>query len=602
MALIPEDIIGDIRARADIVAVIGQHVKLRKAGNSHKGLCPFHNEKSPSFSVSGDKGFFYCFGCQKKGDVFTFLMDYEGKTFLEAAEQLAQLTGVTLPAPTDRGGEERRSAKGEMLRVNAAATAFFRAELLGPRGAAGRAYLAERGIGDDIAAEFKLGYAPDEWRALGDHLAGERVSLELAETLGLIAKQPRAGGHYDRFRHRLVCPIIQPGGDVVGFSARTLPGVKTHSGDEAPAKYINSPESPLYKKSRLLFGIHRAQASFRKKNRAVVVEGNFDVVSLHQAGCEEAVAPLGTALTDEQVDILRRYVPVVVLLFDGDGAGRAATVKSLKLLVAADLEVRIATLPAGEDPDSLARTGGPAAVTALVERARPGVEYFIHEVWGASRDSTDGRVAAMAEAADVLRSVPVATKRDLWVGQFAAALRLDVATVRQGLRRALQSQAAGGGHGQARPAAPVQSAQASEIAGRPAPPSRPPPALELQTLAILADHPSLLPAAEERDLLSLLTDSRLRDMYSAARAGQTMWWSAPTADRAMTEKILAGDYAKVADPHHSLVDAIATLRRARSSEHASRLVRDIEQAQRRGDADRVRDLSQELLSLRKQVD
>jgi DNA primase len=602
MPLIPEETIDDIRARADIVAVIGQHVKLRKAGNSHKGLCPFHSEKSPSFSVNSDKGFFYCFGCQKKGDVFTFLMEYEGKTFHEACEQLAQVTGVTLPAEADRGGEERRSAKGEMLRVNAAAAAFFRAELAGPRGQAARGYLAERGVGDDIAADFRLGYAPDDWRALGDHLVEQRVSLELAETLGLIGRQPRAGGHYDKFRHRLVCPVIQPGGDVVGFSARTLPGCKTHTGDDAPAKYINSPESPLYKKSRLLFGIHRAQAGFRKKNRAVLVEGNFDVVSLHQAGIEEAVAPLGTALTDEQVDILRRYVPVVVLLYDGDGAGRAATVKSLKLLVAADLEVRIASLPTGEDPDSIARKGGPAAVLELVDGARPGVEYFIYEVWGRTRDSTDGRASAMAEAADVLRSVPVATKRDLWVGQFAASLQLEVGVVRQGLRRALESRGADS-RTQGTPLRdPRQGTegQSPEIAV--AAPLRPPPQPELETLAILADHPSLLEVAEQRDLLSLLTDSRLRDMYSAAREGQAMWWSAPSADRAMTQTILAGGYSKVADPTRCLENAISYLRRTRTTELASRLQREIEQAQRRGDAERSHQLSQELWSLRKQVD
>jgi DNA primase len=598
MALIPDDILGDIRARADIVAVIGQHVKLRKAGHSHKGLCPFHNEKSPSFSVNGDKGFFYCFGCQKKGDVFTFLMEYEGKTFLEAAEQLAAQTGVTLPAVEDRGGEERRSMKGAMLRINKAAADFFRAELAGPRGEAARAYLAERGVGDEIAAAFQLGYAPDEWRALGDHLAQERHSLELAETLGLIAKQKSAGGHYDRFRHRLVCPVIQPGGDVVGFSARTLPGCKTHSGDEPPAKYINSPESPLYKKSRLLFGLHRAQQGIRKRGRAVLVEGNFDVVSLHQAGLDEVVAPLGTAMTEEQVDILRRYAPIVVLLYDGDNAGRAATIKSLKLLVAADLEVRIASVPAGQDPDSLARTAGPEAIAAVVDKARPGVEYFIHEVWGRTKDSTDSRAAAMAEAADLLKTVPVATKRDLWIGQFAAALQLEIGVVRQGLRRALE-----GRPGERRGAeGSGPTTQPTEIASAPARPLPPPPTDELRTIGLLVDHPNLLGLAEALDLRSVLTDPRLRDMYSAAREGQPHWWSVPAADSAMTERLLAGDYAKVANPEQTLEGSIKKLRRARNDERAVVLQREMEAAQRRGETELASRLSDEFWSLRKQVD
>src|SRR5690606_23241152 len=245
-----------------------------------------------------------------------------------------------------------------------------------------------------------------------------------------------------------------------------------------------------------------------------------------------------------------------------------------------DLEVRIATLPAGEDPDSVARRGGASAVLEVLDRARPGVEYFIYDVWGQTRDSTDGRAAALAEAAEVLRSVPVATKRDLWVGQFAAALRLDVATVRQGLRRALERKAADA----RRTATPAPDrggpTQPPEISQEP---RRSPPDLEVRTLAILVDHPGLLQVAEDRDLLSLLTDSRLRDMYSAARDGQAMWWSSPTADRPMTEKLLAGDYAKVTDPAHSLEDAIASLRRARVVHRRAELQGEIEQAQRRGD-------------------
>src|SRR6266545_1939652 len=219
MGLIPEQIIGEIRQRADIVAVIGRHVQLRKSGRNHKGLCPFHQERGPSFNVNPEKGFFYCFGCQKKGDVFTFVMEYEGKSFLEAAETLAQLTGVTLPERVDDPAErralaEKKGERSQLLRINHAATSFFRQRLQDASGGAARDYLAERGVAPDVADRFMLGYAPDEWGALADFLAREKLPVAAAETLGLVAPRPRAGGHYDRFRHRLVCPVMHTGGEV----------------------------------------------------------------------------------------------------------------------------------------------------------------------------------------------------------------------------------------------------------------------------------------------------------------------------------------------------------------------------------------------------
>ena len=222
--MIPDDVIAEIRARVDIVAVIGEHVQLRKAGRNWKGLCPFHGEKTPSFNVTPDKGFFYCFGCHKKGDAFTFVMEYGGKTFHEAAEQLAARAGIVLPEVQE--SPELRRARGEraaMLDLNRVATDFFREVLAHPeRGGPGRAYLAKRGVGDAIRDRFQLGYAPADWHLLVDHLTARRCDLELAVKLGLIARQPRAGGFYDRYRERLVCPVIVPGGEVVGFSARVV--------------------------------------------------------------------------------------------------------------------------------------------------------------------------------------------------------------------------------------------------------------------------------------------------------------------------------------------------------------------------------------------
>lgn len=435
--MIPEDVIAEIRSRVDIVAVIGQHVQLRKAGRNWKGLCPFHGEKTPSFNVAPDKGFFFCFGCQKKGDAFTFVMELEGKSFAEAAEQLAARAGIVITRQ-DESPEQRR-ARGErsaMLDVCKAAAEVFRENLRdAKRGAAGRAYLETRGVGDAISERFMLGYAAPEWSNMHDALRSRRMDLELALKLGLIARRPQSGGYYDRFRDRLVCPVIVPGGDVVGFSARTLPSnAPPDPRGEAP-KYINSPESLVYKKSRLLFGLSQARDSMAQKGRAVLVEGNFDVITFHQAGITEAVAPLGTALTAEQVETLRRQSAEVVICYDGDRAGRSATRAALELLVAADIPVRVVALPDGEDPDSLVRNHGPAKALEMVTRAVGGIEYFCFEVWGKARDSADSHARALDDAARLITKVANPTKRDLIVGTLASAMKLDVQVVHKAVER-----------------------------------------------------------------------------------------------------------------------------------------------------------------------
>jgi DNA primase len=583
MGMIPEDVIGEIRSRADIVAVIGQHVQLRKAGQSHKGLCPFHSEKSPSFNVNGAKGFFYCFGCQKKGDVFTFVMEYEGKSFSEAAESLARLTGVTLPEREEdpaarRAAVEARSEKAQLFRVNQLASEFFRERLADGGGEAGRAYLAERGVSDEVATRFQLGYAPDEWGALADFLVQKKVPARLAEAVGLIAPRQRAGGHYDRFRHRLVCPVMMTAGEVVGFSARQLDGaaVTASSSGDPPAKYINSPESPIYKKSKLLYGLYQARDGMRTTGRAVLVEGNFDVISLHQAGVTETVAPLGTALTEEQAELLRRLAGKVTLLYDGDKAGRAATLKALRVLIAAGVDVSIVALPAGEDPDSLAQKGGPAALAALFARPRPAVEYFIDHVWSTTDRSSAAYASAMREAAALLPAVKDELRRRHLVDHLASALGVPVERARGDLRAAYR--------GQAPAAAPAGEAPKPVIS------AQLPLTEEMDLLAYLAEFPDLLPVAEELDVLSLLTDSRLRDMYSAASGGRPIWSSSPEISPEIAAHVLSGAKRAAAQPERAMRDAVAGLRKRREKETRQRLLRQLEQAERRRDDDLTREL------------
>lgn len=595
MALIPDDVKQEIRDRSDIVAVIGQHVKLRKAGQNHKGLCPFHNEKTPSFNVNADKQFFYCFGCQKKGDVFTFLMEYEGKSFVESAKSLAARCGVTIPERPQSSFERRqRTERGRMFDANRLAAQFFRETLSDPaQGEAARHYLQRRRIGDDIAETFYLGYAPDDWRALGAFLERKRVPAETAERVGLIVKQPKAGGYYDRFRNRLMCPIVLPGGETAGFSGRTL---ARDDDDKAGAKYINSPESPVYKKSKLLFGLHLARPAFRRTGRAILVEGNFDVISLHQAGFQETVAPLGTALTEQQVHQLRRLTDEVILLYDGDRAGHAAAMKSLELFIAADVAARIALLPPDSDPDSIVAQGGPDALRSILSRSQPGIEYLVHEVWRRAAQTADGRSTALAEAARVVQKVANPTKRDLITGTLATAMGVDPGTV----RRAMGRRPGRGNRHEQPDRHPHPMAPPSEMR---APRAAPPPRDELELLAILADHPDLMATVEQHDVVNLLTDARLRDMYCAARQGLSILEAAPDDISPLVAKyVLAGSYASVKDPSHSLNETMVQLRRKRRTQRVRQLQRQAEDAKRRGDKALERQLVGEILTIRKQVD
>jgi len=448
--MIPDDVISQIRDAADIVAVIGQHVQLKRAGTSWKGLCPFHGEKTPSFNVIPVKRFFHCFGCQKHGDVFSFLMELEGKSFVEVAEELATRFGITVPRVEE--SPELRRARGErmaMLEMNKLATAFYREVLADPkRGEPGRAYLARRGVTTETADKFQLGYAPSDWGALADHLKAKRADLELAVRLGLVAHRPRVGGYYDRNRDRLVCPVVVPGGEIAGFSSRLVGApAKAPDGSEPP-KYINSPESAVYKKGKLLFGLAQAREAMHTQKRVVLVEGNFDVITLHQAGFTEVVAPLGTALTNEQVSVLKRLTERVVLLYDGDRAGYKATMHALQLCVEADAEVLVASRPGharsggagilsgGVDPDSLVAGGGAALLREAVERAQGGIEFFAFEVWGKARANADARTRALEDAARLVGKIANPIKRDLIVGTLATAMDVDVGVLRNALARA----------------------------------------------------------------------------------------------------------------------------------------------------------------------
>ena len=362
MGRIPEHVVEEVRERADIVQIVSRHVTLKPAGQRLKGLCPFHDEKTPSFHVHPDRQFYYCFGCGEGGDVFAFVMRQGGLEFTDAVRSLARELSIEIPE-SGRGLEGGRAQS--LYRVNEKALEYFRNALRSPAGAGARRYLEERQVPVDLVDRFRLGFAPPRWDGLLRQLGGAEA-LDAAVKTGLVAPRQTGDGHYDRFRGRIMFPITEPSGHVIGFGGRALEGEGATS--DTP-KYMNSPESPAYKKSRALFGLPLALDAIRKSGRAVVVEGYFDLIALHRAGLAEGVAPCGTALTPEHVRRLRRYTNEVVLLFDGDEAGQRAAERSLPVLLSEGLRTRAAFLPTGADPDDLLRTSGPEALRAVVDNA-----------------------------------------------------------------------------------------------------------------------------------------------------------------------------------------------------------------------------------------
>jgi len=363
--MIKQEKVIEIRDRASIVEVISDVVTLKKAGRNYMGLCPFHAEKTPSFTVNEEKGIFHCFGCRAGGSVFQFLMQYDHLTFPEAVERVAKRYGITV----ERSGAPERSGERETLYyINERAAANYQRVLLHhPEGKKALDYLKSRGVDEATAQSFMLGYAPPSGSGLPDLIKKEKLALPDALRLGLVGQ--RAGGQlYEKFFARLMFPIVNPAGKVVGFGGRVL--------DQGLPKYLNSSETPLFRKSSTLYGLYQAKEGIRKADRVVVVEGYLDAIALHQCGLGDAVATLGTALTVEHVRVLARYTKNITALFDGDTAGRSAAARSFEIFIEAGLFGQAAFLPNGEDPDSFVRRHGKAALEAVLERATPLADYY----------------------------------------------------------------------------------------------------------------------------------------------------------------------------------------------------------------------------------
>lgn len=408
--MIPEDIINEIKYRNDIETTVSQYVNLKRRGKNLVGLCPFHSEKTPSFTVYPENGSFYCFGCGVGGDVFTFTGLIENLDYMESIKLLAERSGISLPQ--DGYDDSMQRLKKKIYDINRDTARFFHSFLMSPGGKWALDYLTGRGLTVKTIKHFGLGAAPDSWDALIHHLKEKGYTESDMLAANVIGKSQR-GSLYDRFRKRVMFPIINIRGNIVAFSGRAMPGE-----DKQGGKYVNTADTPVYKKSENLFGINFAKSVCSE--RVILVEGNMDVISLHQAGFENTVAPLGTAFTTEQANLLSRYTKEIVLMLDADAAGQKAVRRASGLLENTGLSVRVVVIPDGKDPDEYIKKNGKERFAALLEGAVSDMEY---KLLTAAKDidlnSEDGRLKYLAAAAEIIAATDDIMTRDIYIGRLS---------------------------------------------------------------------------------------------------------------------------------------------------------------------------------------
>jgi DNA primase len=495
---IPEEKIAEIKAKADLVAIVSDFVSLRKAGKNHLGLCPFHSERTPSFTVNAEKGIFHCFGCGAGGSVFNFIMRTHNWTFPEAVRELAKRYHVSLPeGELSEEEKRRRSLKARLFEINEAAAEYYHRLLLSEKeGEEGRRYFSKRGLSAEIIREHRLGYAPATWDSLVLFFQKTGIPVNLAESLGLIIPRKEgtapAGrpGHFDRFRRRVIFPIIQEAGRVAGFGGRIVdesPG----SDGLPPPKYMNSPESAVYSKGQMVYGLNAAKGPIRESGTAVIVEGYMDLLSLHQEGIRNVVASLGTALTAAQVALLRRQARQAVLVFDADESGRKAAQRSLELFLDEGLSAKVASLPGGFDPDSFVRREKAAGFRRVLEDSVPVLDYLLQQALRRHGTQTvDGKVRIVRELLPALNRLRDPLEQNLYIEQFAQRLGLKEAQLRASLRR--------------------HEPPAQAAGSPPANPPPPGPIHERILLQLMLLHPGYLPVVEETLGPEGLSDPRYR--------------------------------------------------------------------------------------------
>ncbi len=482
---IPQEKIGEIKSRVSVVELISEYVTLKKAGRNFVGLCPFHKEKTPSFSVNPEKQIFYCFGCGEGGDIFAFLMKLNGTSFAESARYLANKAGIDLPVRKMTGEEKVKATEKEKLgRINTIAAEYFSAQLSSERGRPVREYLDARKMAPAIVGGFHLGYAPEGWNNLTAYLERRKVPLGLAEKTGLIIAKD-TGGFYDRFRGRLIFPIEDLSGAVVAFGGRAI-------GSDMP-KYLNSPESPVYTKGRVLYGMSRTKDAIRDRDYAVLVEGYIDLLSLWDAGVNNVVATLGTALTREQVELIRRFTRNVAVIFDPDEAGRHAVERGLKLFLEENMHARVVVLPEGYDPDDYVKKYGAAALEDAIVRAHMRIDNYIDTIMG-SGDTLEDNLDTIRDAVLFISTISDPVERDLFIKRVSERIGIDQKLLKSKVEKASPGRKAAG-------PVPSPGKRTGKV-----------DIVELNLIYMMMEYPEKIPVADREGILDCFDSEELKEL------------------------------------------------------------------------------------------
>lgn len=470
--LFSDNTLEQIRAASDIVDVIGSYLPLKRAGGNFTALCPFHKEKSPSFNVNPHKQIFHCFGCHKGGDVFSFVKEYENIGFVDAVRRLAERAKITIEIDQNPAAQESRHLKDTLLQIHEQITQRWQTCLANEAvGQVAREYLAKRGVSEEAVKLFRLGAAPEAWDDTVNWAKGKGHDLAVMEKAGLILKKEGGDRPYDRFRGRLMFPICDEQGRVIGFSGRVL------SGDEKTAKYVNSPETPIFTKSKVFFGLDKSKRAILDAGYAIVCEGQLDLIACFMAGVQNVVAPQGTAFTDQHARIIKRYVDEVVLCFDSDNAGQTAAVRSQDSLIASGLAVRVAVMPSPHDPDSFIKANGGEVFRKLIEDAAGFFDYYLGRLCRTNDLATDkGRLIVLREMAEAVRKTGNTVLLDKYAQKTALRLGVTPDAVRAEFKKTTS--------------APVAMEEESFENASETPPEMPPPStteLRLIKLTLLHD-------------------------------------------------------------------------------------------------------------------
>ncbi|HMP77580.1 MAG TPA: DNA primase [Kiritimatiellia bacterium] len=521
---VSRQILDEIRARVDIVDLVGSYITLKRAGTAYKALCPFHREKTPSFTVNPARQIYHCFGCGAGGDVFKFVMQHENVQFMDAIRLLAQRAGVDLEFTESERKEESR--KDLLYKAHEEAQRFYQEILLNhPSAAIARAYLEERKLGPEVVEQFGLGYAPGGFDVMERFAAKRGFSMELLETAGFIATNEQ-GRRYDRFRERLMFPIRDLSGRIIAFSGRIL------TKDDRTAKYLNSPETPLFRKSRTLFAMDRARKPIIESRTALLCEGQIDVIRCHLAGFTHAVAALGTALTEEHAAVIKRHADRVLLVMDADNAGQNSALRSAEIFLGAELSVEVAQLPVGEDPDSLIMKRGAEAFAAVIAKPRSVIDFQVDVL--ASREDMKQEVGIrrVARAAlETIRHSASEVQRGRMLRELSMRVGLPEHTLRDELRRTAPQQ---------------RFARAGETAdpdATPAPQTTPPPEEERHLLWLVLHHPESAELVYTYVRPEHFADARCRVLFELLAPGHGEDFTAAARERGEEYLALAAELA-----------------------------------------------------------